>query len=151
MATTSNANSQFLYNGPDYNTFVGGKATLTFDVIDDPRVVVSQLIVRAWLAAPGSLDDPNVGLGLRKYLNASLTSSQFEELRALMRTQAVNVDGVQDCSVTMTATPAQGGGVLLTATAQITMLTKTGTQTFATVFALSHDTTQLIVAGKNIG
>jgi hypothetical protein len=139
----------FLYNGPDYNTFVNGVATLTFDPVSDPHVVVSQLGVRAWLCEQGALDDPNVGAGLRKYVLASMSSQQQEILRANLRTQALAVDGVQDCSLSLTSTPAPGG-ILLTITAVLTAVVKTGAQTFTTVFALSPTTSQLIVAGQVI-
>lgn len=148
FATTAPQAAGFEYTGQDYSTFLpDGTSDLTFDVITDPRQVVAQHILRRWILEQGQLDVPWVGAGIRRYLNATLSQSTLNQLTADLRKQALDVDGVLAIVLTPSQTALSGGGVRLTIAAKITMQTKTGDQTFDTVFTLTPETATAIVAG----
>ncbi len=148
FATTAPQAAGFEYTGQDYSTFLlDGTSDLTFDVIADPRVVVAQHVLRRWILEQGQLDISWVGAGIRRYLNATLSQSTLNQLTADLRKQALDVDGVLAIVLTPSQTALGGGGVQLTIAAKITMQTKTGDQTFDTVFTLTPDTATAIVAG----
>lgn len=148
FAITTPQAAGFEYTGQDYSTFLpDGTSDLTFDAIADPRVVVAQHILRRWILEQGQLDIPWVGAGIRRYLNATLSQSTLNQLTADLRKQALDVDGVLAIVLTPSQQPIGGGSVQLTVTARITMQTKTGDQTFDTVFVLTAETATAIVAG----
>lgn len=148
FATTAPQAAGFEYTGQDYSTFFpDGTSDLTFDVIADPRQVVAQHILRRWILEQGQLDIPWVGAGIRRYLNATLSQATLNQLTADLRKQALDVDGVLAIILTSSQTALSGGGVQFTITAKIMMQTKTGDQTFDTVFTLTPETATAIVAG----
>ena len=148
FATTAPQAAGFEYTGQDYSTFLpDGTSDLTFDVIADPRQVVAQHILRRWILEQGQLDIPWVGAGVRRYLNATLSQATLNQLTADLRKQALDVDGVAAIVLTPSQQPLNGAGVQLTVAAKITMQTKTGDQTFDTVFVLTPETATAIVAG----
>ena len=148
FATTTPQAAGFEYTGQDYSTFLpDGTSDLTFDVIADPRQVVAQHILRLWILEQGQLDVPWVGAGVRRYLNATLSQATLNQLTADLRKQALDVDGVLAIVLTPSQRPLSGAGVELTIAAKITMQTKTGDQTFDTVFVLTPETATAIVAG----
>lgn len=146
MAAATAVIAPFTYNGSDYNTFKSdGTSGLTFDVITDSRVVVAQHILRRWIVEQGQLDIESIGVGLYKWLNGTLLVSQYDELLALLRSQALDVDGVDGLTLTASQTPIAGGGIQLTISARITLTRKLGGQTFGTVFELTPGNARLIV------
>lgn len=148
FATTAPQAAGFEYTGQDYSTFLpDGTSDLTFDVIADPRQVVAQHVLRRWILEQGQLDISWVGAGIRRYLNATLLQATLNQLTADLRKQALDVDGVLAIVLTPSQTALSGGGVRLTVAATITMQTKTGDQTFDTVFTLTPETATAIVAG----
>lgn len=148
FATTTPQAAGFEYTGQDYSTFLpNGTSDLTFDVIADPRRVVAQHVLRRWILEQGQLDVPWVGAGVQRYLNATLSQSTLNQLTADLRKQALDVDGVLAIVLTPSQIPLSGGGVRLTVAATITMQSKTGDETFDTVFVLTPETATEIVAG----
>lgn len=121
---------------------------LTFDVIKDPKRIVAQHIMRRWILEKGQLDITSIGAGMRRYLNMSLTISQREQLEADLRNEALNVDGVDRCSVAVSQKQLSGAAFELTATATVSLSRRFGGQTFITVFALTAETSKLIVQGQ---
>lgn len=140
----------FYYDGQDYSTFRadGTGFGLTFDVIKDPKRIVAQHIARRWILEKGQLDVTSIGAGMRRYLNMSLTVTQREQLEADLRNEALNVDGVDRCSVTVSQKRLPSAAMELTATATVTLSRRFGGQTFVTVFALTASTAKLIVDGQ---
>jgi hypothetical protein len=148
FATTEPQAAGFEYTGQDYGTFLpDGTSDLTFDVIADPRQVVAQHVLRRWILEQGQLDVPWVGAGVQRYLNATLSQATLNQLTADLRKQALDVDGVTAIVLTPSQTALGGGGVELAVAATITMQTKTGDQTFDTVFVLTPETAIAIVVG----
>lgn len=152
MATATPTAKQlkgFTYNGSDYSTLKGdGTFGLTFTVITDSKRIVAEHIARRWLISPGDLDIATIGVGLKRYLNMSLTTTQREQLEADLRNAALEVDGVDRCAVTVSTRRDPSLGVELTVQATVTLSRRFGGETFTTVFALTADTTRLIVGGQ---
>ena len=149
MATATAVTPPRFYDGSDYNTFKpDGTSGLTFDVITDPRVVVAQHILRRWLIEPGQLDIPDIGVGVKKYLNMALRTSEAEALAASMRVQAIEVDGVEDVALTYSQAPISGGGITLRVSLTVTLSQVFGGETFNTVFELSPTKVSYIISGQ---
>ena len=149
MATATAVTPPKFYDGSDYNTFrPDGTSGLTFDVITDPRDVVAQHILRRWLIEPGQLDIPDIGVGVKKYLNMSMRALEAEELVASMRIQAQEVDGVEDVALAYSQTSINGGGIVLRVSLTVTLSQVLGGQTFDTVFELTQDKVSYIISGQ---
>lgn len=138
----------FYYNGSDYSTFKpDGTSGLTFTVIKDPKQVVAQHILRRWILEQGQLDVTFIGVGIRRYLNMSLTTVQRDQLEAELRASALDVDGVQNISLTLSSKQLPGAGTEFTIRATVSLTRKFGEQTFDTVFVLTTTTARYIVEG----
>lgn len=139
----------FEYDGQDYSTVKpDGSFGLTFNIIRDPKVIVAQHIARRWILEKGQLDVAYIGAGMRRYVNMSLSVSQKDQLEADLRNEALNVDGVARCSVTVSQKRLDGLSFELTANATVTLAQRFGGETFTTVFALTAATSKLIVEGQ---
>lgn len=139
----------FTYDGADYSTLKpDGTFGLTFKLITNSKQIVAQHVARRWRVEQGDLDVSYIGVGLRRYLNMSLSVSQRDQLEATLREQALGVDGVSRCTVTVSQKRLPGFGVELTARATLTLERRFGGETFTTVFALTATTARLIVEGQ---
>jgi len=139
----------FTYDGRDYSTLKpDGTFGLSFRVIHNSKRVIAEHIARRWICEQGDLDAAYIGAGFRRYLNMSLTVMQREQLEAALRNEALNVDGVERCSVAITQKRLSGSAFELTASATVTLSRRFGGETFTTVFALTAETSRLIVGGQ---
>lgn len=138
------------YNGLDYSTFKpDGTSGLTFDIIADPRDIVAQHVMRRWILEPGQLDIATIGVGIRRYLNSSLTAGQIDELTAALESSAQEVDGLDQIVIRNTKTTVSSGlGLSLNIVATISLSQVFGGATFDTVFTLTATTAAYIVAGQ---
>jgi len=133
-----------LYTGFDWSTLAAdGTFDLdpSFGLLTDPFRVVTEHILRRWIVQPGEMDDPNIGVGISQWLNGNLTTADFDELAAKLRSSALDVDGVADIAIQVSLVDEN-----LTITASISL--EDGSN-FPTVFSLSDEgAIQLIVNGQ---
>lgn len=137
-----------LYGGPDWSTLdKDGNFDLdpNFGLITDPFRIVAEHVLRRWLIEPGELDIPTIGAGLSRWLNGNLSTTDYDELTARLRSSALEVDGLADIDLQVSPLSDQQSDLVITASISLT-----NGQNFPTIFSLSADgAIKLIVNGEN--
>lgn len=95
-----------IYPGQDFSTFLTDKngtvqrssLDLSFVPITGARVC-QETILRKLQCPPGSMDDPEWGIDLRTYYNASMRSDDLGVLGAVIRTEILKEEYVDDADV----------------------------------------------------
>lgn len=137
-----------LYGGPDWSTLdKDGNFDLdpNFGLITDPFRIVAEHVLRRWLIEPGELDIPTIGAGLARWLNGNLSTTDYDELTARLRSSALEVDGLADIDLQVSPLSDQQSDLVITAS-----ITLVDGENFPTIFSLSTDgAVKLIVNGEN--
>lgn len=94
-----------IFPGQDFSTFARSDGLPDMDLSWLPIVggrVLLEAVARRLITAPGMMDDPEYGIDLRTYLNATLLQGDVNVLQAAIRAEALKVDGVDDAQATVT-------------------------------------------------
>lgn len=124
----------------DFSTFRAEDGTPDLDPnwipISGSRSVVER-VARRWLTPKGEMDDEDYGYPILRYYNANMLPVEKAALKAGLRVEALKVEGVDDCKVSLTS---QGDGNFQV----IGDLTLSDQTDWQLVFVLSLDTIQRI-------
>lgn len=98
---------------------------------------VAEHVMRRWVTQPGEMHDDNYGVGIFNYVNASMLPVEVAALKATLKDQARQVEGLEDISIQLMRDDA--GNVRILGN----MTLKNGTS-WRYVFGLTSDNIQLI-------